>query len=239
MARLARVVVPGHPYHITHCGNRREAIFFTDEDREVYLSILAEYAARYGLEIQAYCLMTNHVHLVALPREERSMADAMGRAHMRYARWLNRRMGWSGRLWANRIYSTLLVGAHLWGAVRYVEGNPLRGKMVDGAQEYPWSSCQVHAGLSAEAVKGLLSPDRPFPGWVGATQWSKWVNGGVPESTSAALRRNTSTGRPTGGPEFVERLEAQLDRILLRQKTGRKPKGMPGESHTEDLFGNA
>lgn len=118
MARFARVVVPGVAYHITHRGNRREAVFFDDEDRHVYLALLREYTERYGLAVWAYCLMTNHIHLIAVPQSEGSMALAMGRAHMRYARWLNRKRGWCGHLWANRYFSSALDDEHLWRAVR-------------------------------------------------------------------------------------------------------------------------
>lgn len=150
MARLTRVVVPELPYHVTHRGNRREAIFFDDEDREVYLALLHSYASQYGLALWSYCLMTNHVHLLVNPAAESSMAMAVGRAHMRYARWLNRKRGWSGHLWANRYYSTVLDESHLWSAARYIEANPLRAGMVDRAEDYPWSSCVVHSGHGCE-----------------------------------------------------------------------------------------
>ncbi len=126
MARLARVSVPGFPYHVTHRGNHGAAIFFDDEDREVYMALLEEYARRYGLKLWAYCLMSNHVHLLVVPGSENSMANALGRAHMRYARWTNKKLSRVGHLWANRFYSTVLDDSHLWTAVRYVEMNPVR-----------------------------------------------------------------------------------------------------------------
>ncbi len=97
----------------------------------------------------------------------------------------------------------------------------------------------MHAGLEEkEPVSGLLSPERPFPGWVTTQGWLDWINAGTPEPTAVVLRRNMSTGRPTGGSEFVERLERQLDRILKRQKAGRKPSGTGDDLPMDDLFGD-
>ena len=101
MARLARVAVPGVPYHITHRGNRRSAVFYGEADREIYLALLAGHGQKAGLDIWAWCLMTNHIHLIACPRREDSMALALGRSHMQYARRINRQHGWCGHLWAN------------------------------------------------------------------------------------------------------------------------------------------
>ena len=84
MPRFARVVIPSCPHHLTQLGNRREDVFFSDADRERYLSLLAEYAGKHGLAVQAYCLMTNHVHLVVVPRAEASLAGALKPVHMRY-----------------------------------------------------------------------------------------------------------------------------------------------------------
>jgi len=160
MARIARVVVPGFPYHVTHRGNRRAAVFFSDDDREYYLALLAHHAASEGLDIWAWCLMTNHVHLIVVPQREESMARAIGKAHMRYARRVNRAHGWTGHLWANRYHSTALDWDHQWHAVRYVELNPVRARMVLRAQEYEWSSCRDHAGSGDSKV--LPTMHRPL-----------------------------------------------------------------------------
>ena len=217
MARFARVVVPGLAYHLTHRGNRGADVFFTPGDREVYQSWLGEYADAYGLEVWAYCLMTNHVHLLAVARERDSLAMAIGRTHMRFARWVNRRQGWRGHLWGNRFFSTPLDEPHLWQAVRYVELNPVRAGIVRRAEEYPWSSARAHCLGSADP---LLSESRPFLGRV--ADWSAWLAQGLDLEAIAELRRNTSTGRPTGSPEFTARLEEQLGRMLRPRKNGRK-----------------
>src|SRR5512139_3371263 len=99
MARLARIVVPGLPHHLTQRGNRRVEVFFTPEDRETYLGLLRRYLGRHGLQVWAYCLMPNHVHLVAVPITETALARAVRDTHSAYASYLNRQEGVSGHLW--------------------------------------------------------------------------------------------------------------------------------------------
>ena len=216
MPRLARVVVPGLPHHITQRGNRRADVFFEPEDRTAYLSMLHHYAGRHGLHIWAYCLMTNHVHLVAVPRWAESMARTLRDAHQTYAVYLNRKMGESGHLWQGRFFSCVLDEVHEWAAVRYVEQNPVRAGMVERAEEYEWSSAAAHCGLRGEA---LLARDFPPPGEI--ADWSAWL-----AETSAAeveaVRSRTRIGRPCGPVGFVERLEALTGRVLRPRKRGPK-----------------
>jgi putative transposase len=112
--RLPRVILPGVPLHVTHRGNRGSAVFFDDSDRQTYLSILRDYSDRFGLEVWAYCLMTNHVHLLVLPRFATAPAMAIGVSHRLHSRRVNARNGWLGHLWANRYFSTVLDEHHLW-----------------------------------------------------------------------------------------------------------------------------
>ncbi len=223
MARFARVVVTDFPHHVTHRGNRRDDVFFPREDRDVYRSWLLGYAARYKLEIWAYSLMTNHVHLLAVPRREDSLAQAVGRTHMRHARRVNRQNAWSGHLWANRFYSTALDEAHLWAAVKYIELNPVRARLVRRAENYAWSSAAAHVFRTPDP---LLHPDRPFPDLerVGG-DWGAWLAEGLEQETVDKLRRDTNTGRPCGSETFLKTLESRLKRNLIPRKPGRKPKG--------------
>lgn len=217
LPRLARIVVPGLPYHVTHRGNRRQDIFFRSHDYRMYKQWLRENAERYGLEVWSYCLMTNHVHLLVVARHSDSLATAIGRTHGRFAQWQNTRNGWSGHLWANRFYSTPLDEHHLWAAAKYIEQNPVRAEMVECAYHYEWSSARSHARNHPDE---LLAPSRPFPGWV--ANWSEWLDHDLPRVQVEALRRNTSTGRPTGSDDFVARLESQLGRTLRARRRGRK-----------------
>src|SRR3989338_9323170 len=108
MPRIARIVVPGHAYHITQRGNYRRKIFRNDKDRSKYLSWIGEYSHRFHLSIIAYCLMDNHVHFIVRPRKEESLAKVFSAAHMRYAQYYNRERKASGHLWQGRVFFFLL-----------------------------------------------------------------------------------------------------------------------------------
>lgn len=222
MARFARVVVPGCPHHITHRGNRRDPVFFSVEDRAEYLNILHDYCRRYGVEIWGYCLMSNHIHLVAVPSCVESLGLAIGRAHMKYARHANRRQRWWGHLWANRFYSTPLDEAHCWTALKYLECNPVRAGMVALPWEYEWSSARAH--LIACDPHPLLTPCPLYSTFAPGPAWGTWLSETTLEDELAyeMLRANTYTGWPTGAADFTAQLEAQSGRCLQRQPAGRK-----------------
>lgn len=219
MARIARAVVPAIPYHVTHFGNHTANIFYSDEDRLHYRRQLQAACMRFGLELWAYCWLSNHVHMIVVPQTRESLGRAIGLAHRRQSMWINRQMGWRGHLWANRFHSCPLDGPHLWRAVKYVETNPVRSGLVARAEDWPWSSARAHILGEADA---LLSPSRPFPGEV--KDWRAWLSEALSEAEIAALRSHTRTGRPLGSPAFVERLEGLLGRVLRPQKAGRKRK---------------
>jgi len=199
--------VEGLPFHLTHRGNHRKKVFRTDDDRRGYLSALDRFSKRFGMLIWAYCLMGNHVHLIAVGRERDSISKALGNTHRTISRMRNRESEVTGHLWANRFFSTALDEPHLWAAVRYVELNPVRSGLVTHAIDYAWSSARSHAGLEACS---LLDPGRPFPGAIG--DWAGWLSTGLEEQTAERLRANTSTGRPTGSTGYVRELETTLVR---------------------------
>jgi putative transposase len=221
---MARVVVPGAAHHVTHRGNLRGEVFLFADSREFYVSLLAECAKQAGMDVWAWCLMGNHVHLIVVPHGANSLRRGVGLAHQRYAAAVNARQGWTGHLWANRFYSTVLDEGHLWRAVKYVELNPVRAGLAARAEDYPWSSARAHAGIAGPDP--LLASDSPFPGPV--ADWAAWLAEGLDESSCAQLRRATYTGRPCASPQFTAHLETRLGRTLLPQKRGRKPK--PGLS---------
>jgi putative transposase len=132
MARIARVIATGYPHHVTQRGNRRQRTFFNDEDYAVYLELLSEWTRKHDVEVWAYCLMPNHVHLIVVPGTQDGLARAIGEAHRRYTRRINFREGWKGHLWQERFSSFPMDENHLLTAVRYVEMNPalLQGWLI-------------------------------------------------------------------------------------------------------------
>ena len=218
MARLARVVVPGMPHHVTQRGNRREAVFFDEADRQRYVSLWLDARDRFGLEVWAWCLMTNHVHLVVVPPSSEALGEAMRGLNSRYTLATNRRAGLCGHLWQSRFYSTPLARAHALAAVRYVERNPVRAGLVRQAWDYPWSRAAAHCGLRRDA---LVSDGCALMGEVAC--WRDYLSN-EDDAWVAMLRARTGTGRPCGSEDFVATLQERLGRVLLPGKRGPKPK---------------
>ena len=154
MARLPRVVVVDVPHHVTQRGNARQSIFARDADRIIYLELLRQYSGLYGLGLLGYCLMSNHVHLIAVPNAVEAMARALQHTHGRYVCYWNARQCSTGHVWQGRFYSCPLDNSHLWEALRYTELNPSRAGMVTAAEQWKWSSVAAHCG-SADAAAFL------------------------------------------------------------------------------------
>ena len=217
MPRIARIVLPGRPHHVTQRGNNRQDVFFVDDDRRAYLDILGEQSDRYGLAVLGYCLMANHVHLIATPSGDESLAKAVGRTDFLYTQYIHRLHGRSGHLWQNRFFSCALDEPHLWAALRYVERNPVWSRHVRLAWRYPWSSAAVHVG---EAPAGWLSLDDWSRAWTPA-KWREALRAPDDEKLTAGLRRSTCRGRPLGSDGFLSKLEHRLGRRLRPLPVGR------------------
>jgi putative transposase len=218
MPRLARVIAPGLPHHLTQRGNRRQPTFFGDDDYREYLALMAEWCFKRGVKIWAYCLMPNHVHLIAVPAQDDSLRRAVGEAHRRYTRYVNLREGWTGHLWQGRFASFVLDERYLMAAARYVEMNPVRAGLVQRPEDWRWSSAAAHLAGRDDALVTVA----PLLGMV--PDWRRFLAQELPGEELEALRLHERTGRPLGEESFVARLESTLDRVLHRQKPGRKPK---------------
>jgi putative transposase len=228
MARLKRIVVPGLPHHVTQRGVRRCDTFVDPQDREVYARLLLSSCQEYSLAVHAYCWMTNHVHLIAVPQYETSLAFVLRDTSGLYALYFNRKYGFSGHLWQARFYSCVLDESHYWSAIRYVERNPVRARMIARAQDYSWSSAAAHCLYREDP---LLTPLEPLPQLIPG--WSEWLVGEEDPAELKAIRENTGTGRPLGSKEFLEQLEARLGRPVTPQKRGRKPQTPTSEPPLE------
>jgi putative transposase len=214
MARLARVIAPGLPHHVTQRGHRREPIFFEDGDQDVYRDLLAAQTARRGVEVWAYCLMPNHVHLILTPGDVAGIGLAVGEAHRRYTNFINARGRWTGHLFQSRFASVVMDEDHLIAAARYVPMNPVRAGLVARAQDWPWSSAGAHlAGRDDGLVvtQPLLDRIEDFAAFL--------AEGEVAEA-SVALRAAETTGRPLGNQAFIQDLERILGRRLARGRPG-------------------
>ena len=221
MARIARVIVPGLPHHVTQRGNRREPIFFEDGDQEVYRDLLAEQVRKRGVEVWAYCLMPNHVHLILTPSDEAGLGLAVGEAHRRYTNFVNARGRWTGHLFQSRFASVVMDEDHLLAAARYVPMNPVRARLVARAEVWPWSSARAH--LAGED-DGLVTVG-PLKDRIG--DFAAFLSEDEAPAVSAALRAAETTGRPLGNAAFIEGLEQILGRRLARGRPGPAPKPTP------------
>jgi REP-associated tyrosine transposase len=217
MARIARVIATGLPHHVTQRGNRRQQTFFCDEDYQEYIALMAEWCGKCEVQIWAYCLMPNHVHLIAVPFAEETLARAIGEAHRRYTRRINFRENWRGHLWQERFASFPLDENYLLAAARYVEMNPVAAQLAGLPEEYPWSSAQAH--LAGEDDQ--LAKVEPLLAIVG--NWREFLSLSDEEELKL-LRRHERSGRPLGNDNFVGRMEAELTRTLRPLKRGPKPK---------------
>jgi len=216
MARLARVVGAGLPRHVTQRGNRRQQVFFGPADYRHYLDLLATHCAAADVEVWAYCLMPNHVHLILVPHDADGLRAALGETHRRYTRHVNFREGWRGYLWQGRFASFVMDERYVLACARYVELNPVRARLVRSARVWTWSSARAHLAKQDDKVVRVrplldLAPD-----------WKGFLRAGVEPDDLAALRTHTRTGRPLGPAPFVTQLEKRLGRRLRKAKPGPK-----------------
>jgi len=218
-------VIPGIAHHITQRGNNRQPVFFCDDDRQHYLALLSRSAARFGTRILGYCLMTNHVHLVATPERADSLARTLASAHSEYAAKWNDNQKRTGHLWQGRFFSCPLDYSHLHAALRYVDQNPVRAGLAKYAGEWPWSSARAHAheAIHDPALAGDWTAR--LDGW-NFDQWNDILNAMATPQQSGwdSIRRATATGEPLGTPEFVSTLERAAGRRLQVLPRGRPPK---------------
>lgn len=225
MPRLSRVVLPDHVHHVTQRGVRRGDIFWEDADRWVYLRHMKEQTARFGVQVLSYCLMTNHVHLLAVPSTPDGLARAIGEAHRRYTLFINRKVKVSGYLFQGRFASCPLDEAHLLAAARYVLLNPVRAHLVERAINYCWSSAAFH---TQDRTRDGLVEKNDLLGLLPDTRaWRQLLENEADvekDEQAGAVRQLTRTGRPCGTPTFVDHAEQICGRPLAPKKPGPVPR---------------
>ena len=206
--------MPEYPHHVTQRGSRRQQTFFSDDDYAAYLDLLAERLPKAGVDVWAYCLMPNHVHLVLVPRRKDSLTRLLRDTHATYARRINQVHGWQGHLWQERFHSFVMDERHLLSAVRYIELNPVRAGLCKHPDEWPWSSVHFHLQRRADKLMTM-----------GAIQdyideWHRYIAESIPDADIEALRQHSSTGWPVGNHQFISKLEALTGRRLVRREPG-------------------
>ncbi len=222
MPRIARVVAVGLPHHITQRGNYRQDVFLNAGDRKQYLTWIREYSIKYGLSILAYCLMQNHVHFIATPAKNDSLARTFNAAHMRYSQYFNKKLRQRGHLWQGRFYSCVLDEPHLMLAARDVERNPVRAGFVKKPWQWEWSSALAHTN---QKENGLIELG-DFFGITGMSYdyWKKYIDATEEINFLQGIRKHTFTGRPLGTTAFIETLEEKFRRRLCALSIGRPKK---------------
>jgi putative transposase len=217
--RPPRLIVPGYAHHVTQRGVRKSPTFYDESDHLVYTRVLHQACTTKQVEIMAYCLMPNHVHLIAIPTTEKGLSEALRDAHTAYAMYFNVKHGFVGHTWQSRPWIFVLDENHLWNAVRYVERNPVKAGIVEAAERYEWSSAAAHCGLRDDL---LLTRSRPL--LIPTESWAEWLSAVETAEQVKRMREHSAAEKPLGSPEFLRVLELKTGRKFVTQKRGRRKK---------------
>ena len=219
MPRTGRIVLPNYPHHVYQRGHDRNIVFVCDADYQYYLSNLSRFKAEFGVKVYAYCLMTNHVHLLLQPSDKHGLSLLMKRLAGRQTRYRNKKEERRGTLWEGRFKSSPVDSSqYLKTCIRYIELNPVRAKMVVTADEFAWSSC--HARLKnnvqfLDPIPGLdITDEEP-------KKYLQFIAGAVEQSQLKLIREAVHRGQLTGGVSFVDQIDRAIGRRIEYRKPGR------------------
>lgn len=198
----------------------------------MYVDLLRANCLKFSLDVWAYCLMPNHIHLISVPRGSESLARTLGRTHADYARHFNLEHRSCGHVWQAQFFSCPLDEDHLWRAMAYVERNPVRAGLVNAAELWRWSSARAHLRGADEWRLADISRCREA---FGSDRWTEVLRTSIEEEALAQrLREATVRGRPLGSEEFIDRLERREGRRLRPRPVGRpKRDGREGNAPEE------
>lgn len=224
MPRKPRMYLPGLPCHVIQRGNNRDAGFFCEDDYRFYLECLGEACGRYGAELHAYVLMTNHTHLLMTPTLEDAISRVMQSLGRRYVQYVNHRYRRSGTLWEGRHKASIVdAEPYLLACYRYIELNPVRASMVDHPGDYPWSSYGHNAYgktktmITEHTLYQALGDDAVRRQHAYRALFSSSLD----HSVLHAIRTAASFDMPLGADFFKEQIEKTLARKLGYAKRGR------------------
>ena len=218
MARLARVGIPGIPHHVTQRGNGRARVFFGDRDYAFYRDLLADSCAEAAVAVWSWVLMPHHVHLILVPSDEDGLRRALARVHRQHAGRIHARRKRTGHFWQGRFGAVAMDEAHLAAALRYVALNPVRARLVERAQDWPWSSVHAHLCGEPDGLTCIPPVRERIPDFAGL------LDGAEDAAMVERLRRAETIGRPIGAEGFLDSLEAATGRTLKPARRGRKPR---------------
>ena len=213
MPRSARIVIPDVAHHVIQRGNRQQRVFFDDEDRAVYTSMLANSLKRYGTRCLAWCLMDNHIHLILVPNSVDGLRAPLASAHTNYAQFANRKLGVSGHLFQGRFLSYAMDDAHLMVAARYIENNPVKAGVVARAEDWRWSSARAHIGGQSDGLTDTQALGRHI------VNWRAMLAGGL--EASDHIETALKTGRPLGTAQWIAQMAADLGTSFAPAQMGR------------------
>ena len=226
MSRSPRLVLPAVPLHIIQRGNNRMPCFAGPADHLVYLTLLRQYAAEAVCQVHAYVLMTNHVHLLLSAASRTGPSVLMRRLGQHYVQYFNRRHERSGTLWEGRFRSSLVDNEHyLLTCQRYIELNPVRARMVESPEDYPWSSYRANA-LGTDDP--LITPHLIYTGLGSHSEerraaYRHLFRDGLSEQLLTQIRHACNSSRPLGPETFVEEIAKIAGKKPPRQR-GRRPR---------------
>lgn len=220
MPRIARAVASGLPHHIVQRGNNRERVFLSEVDKEKYLSLLKNYSVKWDAPILAYCLMSNHVHILARPLKDESLFKMMQGVTLCFTQHVNRKYKRTGRLWESRYHSCIVdKERHLWAVARYIEQNPVRAKITKKAEDYQYSSAKAHLCGSNDGILGetLFEAGQ-------RNDYIEFMRASIKKEELEVIRNRTKSGCPIGSENFILKIERKLDRIFTAKPRGRPRK---------------
>lgn len=216
MARLARVVLPGIPHHVTQRGNGRQRTFFSDSDYALYRDLLRQHCVKASVAVWGWVLMPNHVHLVLVPADEDGLRRALAPAHRAYAGHVHARLQRTGHFWQGRFGCVAMDDAHAQAAIVYGLMNPVRARLAERAEDWRWSSVHALLGRADDGMTDVEAVRERLP------DLEAWLAAGEESAASERLRRAETIGRPLGHAAFIEAIEGMMSRPLKPAKRGRK-----------------
>ena len=229
MPRSSRIIAPNYPHHVVQRGNNKQLIFYNDKDRCQYLTLLKKYSNECDCAIHAYCLMSNHVHMLIVPKYETSLSKTMQKISLVFTQYLNRVYKRTGRLWECRFYSSIIDNNdYLFTACRYIERNPVRANIVKSPLAYKWSSAKVNV---LDDRDDIITPafhdyDKKI--------YADYLSNDENKDETELIRRCTLSGKPMGSSNFIKDISIKTG--ISIGNLSLKPEGRPCKNRDTSRF---